>query len=350
MTRRDRPAVALDGTARTRILIEGCRLPTTAVRAGLGLLGFWLALSTYVVRVGMPTDWDWITTAARDFGPQMYDRHPRIAVGPVGIAVTGVTDAVGGALAGALLSAALLTAAVAAVAVHVDRLGGRPMRVVVLAAALGPVLISAGVMGHLDDALATALLAAGLVVGGSWLLIGLAVAVKPWAVAGLRLPPRDAARAVAVAVVLYLPFLPSLGAVRSTMTRTQSASLWALLGARPPESLRLVELPLVALVGLSVTAWRGPLAGLLVAACLRCILEPGDFVYYAVPLAVAAAGLDAVRFRGGTVLVWLVVAGTVVGSAPLRLSMLVALAVTGLMSMRPRGAVVAPREPELVRG
>ncbi len=240
----------------------------------------------------------------------------------------------------------------AALAWHLDgamaRAGRRPLdRLAVAVTCVGaPVLLGAYTAGHPEDPLAGALsvaailLAAGGRPGWAGLALGAAIATKPWAVivaplalavAGPR--PRLAAGAAAGAGLLVAPFLVADFGHAATTAGGASGSGWifhpwqvwwplraehalpgGLVTYTGPDWVARLAHPIVVAASLPpAAAWalrrrRAPVAAhdalgvLALVLLLRCLLDPWNGPYYAVPAVLAVAAWEAVRGRGLPVL------------------------------------------------
>jgi len=168
---------------------------------------------------------------------------------------------------------------------------------------------------HIDDALANALTVGAIlaVVRGRpvWtgVVIGLAVASKPWAAIFVPLvfvfDAKGRVRsATATGAVILLAWGPFVLADRGTMSAgaprvpVSTASVLALFGVEPgsaPSWLRLAQLVVCAgLVALSVVSGRAR-AALLVGVAGRLVLDPGVFNYYSVGLIAGAYVWETLR-------------------------------------------------------
>ena len=249
-----------------------------------------------------------------------------------------------GALPGLIACAVLATVVVgrmrAAARPRVDR------AVVLVLLTASPVAMQALDYGHPEELLGAALcVAAVLSAPGrpllAGLLLGLAVANKPWALiaapvvlatlpAGRRIRP--VALAVAVTLVVLAPllagsrgqFVEATTAARDTGTIVQPWQAWYLLGEEgnvvrsinggvrelryAPGWLTQANRPLILLAAALLTFvwWRrrehaGPADPLLLLALVfhvRCLIDPWNFSYYALPALMALAaweGLDRPR-------------------------------------------------------
>jgi hypothetical protein len=167
-----------------------------------------------------------------------------------------------------------------------------------------------GGYGHLDDAMVlTAGVASTVMVRrGAKLpaavLLGLSIAVKPWAVilipitlcrsGSWRKRVEGPLLSVLIGGVLWAPFIvfepDTLQSMRPTVN-VAADSVLRLLGVdgnNLPASLRTVQL-LAALAVASVAAWRGRVGGVLLAAvAVRLITDPGTWGYYTPGLVVGA--------------------------------------------------------------
>jgi hypothetical protein len=209
-----------------------------------------------------------------------------------------------------------------------------------------PVLLGAYTAGHPEDPLAGALSVAAILLaararpGWAGLALGAAIATKPWAVivaplalaaAGPR--PRLVAGAAAGAGLLLAPFLVAdLGHAATTAGGASGSGWifhpwqvwWPLRTEHPlpggfvtytgPDWVARLAHPIVVAASLPpAAAWalcrrRAPVAAhnalgvLALVLLLRCLLDPWNGPYYAVPFVLALAAWEAVRGRGLPVL------------------------------------------------
>ena len=140
---------------------------------------------------------------------------------------------------------------------------------------------------HLDDAAAVGLLLEARHHRGirRGLLVGLAIAFKPWAVLGVPLLWLDWSSIVAALAVqvVWLPFLPdvlSLGGATVPVQGNTPLRLFMDYHADPADWWRTASL----LTAVSAVAWclkNGRWDGAILAGVIaRLATEPGDFVYY----------------------------------------------------------------------
>jgi hypothetical protein len=278
------------------------------------------------LRVGHGNDWQLLRLAARDLtgreGLHLYADTPGLQIGAPALLVVRGLDAIGSlALVHVLLALSLVgvlwlgerTAAA---------LGHRPPAGLSLAigvlAAIGWTSL-AGDWLHVEDAIALLCLAGAVLflASESWvagaLLVGLAIAVKPWALLGLPLllltPRRQLVRAVlAVAVVPVACWLPFLAADSRTTRVTHTpfpvkaatpVHLLHLASGVAPPWIRTTQL-LVAVVLAAVVARRGRdwLAdAVAIGVTGRLLLDVADYPYYWAGLVLAAGYADVVRAR-----------------------------------------------------
>ena len=230
-----------------------------------------------------------------------------------------------GAALGIVLAASLLA----------RRAGKGTIAVVVLLCAANPITLRALDLGHPEELLG-AVLCAGAVLAGlrerpvlAGVLLGLALANKAWAVLAigpvlLALPAgrwRALAVAVGLAGVVTLPLLlaasPTAAAAASTNEIFQPWQVWWFLGSTgevirggdglvkegyraAPGWLSPISHPLIVLVALplSLLAWRrrsDPLLLLALLFVLRCVLDPWNTAYYALPAIIALVTWEAWR-------------------------------------------------------
>jgi hypothetical protein len=236
------------------------------------------------------TDWH-IFQAAADRGLDAYvvPAHADVPLtGPLTLGLAGVLN---GQLATFL---AILILPVIAIRERV------PLRYSLAAAPVWAVLAASQ---HLDDAAAVGLLLesrhhSGLRRG---MLIGLAIAFKPWAVLGIPLLWLDwsAIGAAAAVQIVWLPFLPDVLSLSGTTVPVQGNTplrLFANYHADPADWWRMASL----LAVVAAVAWclkQGQWdAAILVGVIARLATDPGDFAYYWGSAALAALVL--VRARG----------------------------------------------------
>jgi hypothetical protein len=226
--------------------------------------------------------------------------------------------------------------------------------VAVLLCAGNPITLRALDMGHPEELLGGALCVGALLAalrGRGTLtavLLGLALANKAWAVLAigpilLALPAqrvRTLALAGAIAGAILLPLLlagvPGVqpGAAAGTVTGTifQPWQVWWSLGSPnevivgsdnvvkegyrlAPAWLSPISHPLIVAVALPLTllAWRrraDPLLLLALLFLLRCLLDPWNIAYYAIPAILAVVAWESLRFDRGPVVALALTAAT----------------------------------------
>jgi hypothetical protein len=207
-----------------------------------------------------------------------------------------------------------------------------------------PITLRALEIGHPEELLAGVLCVAALLVAGgrrtllAGLLLGLAIATKAWALVAvgpvlLAAPTgrvRTAAVAVAVAAVVYAPFLTQPSAAMSTARiATETGTIFQpwqatwFLGEHagvvrsinevkpgyrtPPAWLSPISHPVIVLGAgaLSLLWWRRrrgapwheALLLLALLLHLRCLLDPFNTVYYCLPFLLAIATWESLRTR-----------------------------------------------------
>jgi len=202
-------------------------------------------------------------------------------------------------------------------------------------ALIGPVLLmftwaKLGAYGHLDDAM---VLSAGVTATcmvrtqrkmPAAVLIGLAIAVKPWAVilipltfcrsGSWRKRIEGPLVSALVGAALWAPFLifapDTIRSMRPTVN-VAADSVLRLLGVHGsdlPASLRTLQLGAAFVVAL-VAVWRGRTSGVLLAAIsARLMLDPGTWSYYTPGLVVGALVWD--TFERRRRLPWTTIAAT----------------------------------------
>lgn len=262
----------------------------------------------------------------------LYDRYPRIQVGPVALFVDGVLQrAFAGFHYGGDIAVMAVIIGLSLVCVRVLETVS-PRRPVVWLPAV--ILVAGWSMslsgwGHLEDALAVTgiMLAAAAVHRGTWwqaaLAVGLAMSCKPWAVIAVPLllafPRRQAARGAVVAVVIavgpWLPFLiadpHTTNAFQTHWLVTSDSSLRALgfhVRTWTPSGFREVQLGL-AVVAAAVVVRRCWASAPLAAMAVKVLLDPAAFPYYGIGPVAAAALLDAHQGRRWPV--WTIVTAAV---------------------------------------
>jgi Glycosyltransferase family 87 len=212
---------------------------------------------------------------------------------------------------------------------------------------VNPITLKALDLGHAEELLAGALVVAAMLAaqgrrpGWAGVLVGLAVAVKPWALIALPavivvLPEgrrRAAAIGLGLPVLLFAPFLIAQRLAEVPNHPTAAGDIfkpwqvWWPLGSNdtvvvnpgggvgsagdvlagyrhPPSWLSSVIHPAIVLMAVPLAAlWARrprPADGLLLLALLlflRCLLDPWNNVYYVLPCVLALVAADALRGR-----------------------------------------------------
>ena len=292
------------------------------VAAGL-LLGAWTAGWVVLTWPVSGLSWHFFATGSGALlhtdGLSTYARHPELQVGPVSLLVGGVFELLpaGAAQPAALLAMALLGPLLVGLLAREVAPERRLARVLLAALVAMPAWTVLAVRwGHLDDVLAIAA-AVGAVVGlcrrrplAVGLLLGLAIAAKPWAVGFLPLLlalPRHRVRAAvagfATAAAAWLPFLvgdpgttaalhPPVGLVRGSGLHTLGVR-----GAVVPAWGRTVQLLAAPAAALAVVLSRRWAGVLLVALAVRIALDPQDNAYFVGSAAMAAVVFDLLGTR-----------------------------------------------------
>ena len=159
--------------------------------------------------------------------------------------------------------------------------------------------------GHLDDALAVALLATAVAVRRRpWLatlLVVLAAAAKPWALCVAPVLATSGllwvAIAVAGAALVYLPFALGGGLSSSVTFHVAPDTLLGLLSVDPsPSWWRFAQLGAMAVVA-ALLARRGWWPVIVAVVAVKIALDPGSWPYFVGPLAVAALASDIANRR-----------------------------------------------------
>ena len=293
-----------------------------SVRARYAVLAV-VATALLVARWDVTGDWAFFVGARQEMlgadGLGVYLRDPRIQIGPLAL-VAGLPLTLlpgdGGIVAKVVVFALGLACVRMAELLAVALRGTvEPARALLGGLLFLPLWAFVATSGHLDDALAVAgILAAMLAVTrdretACGLLLGLAVAAKPWALTavaivwGLRRGRRTRAllAAAAVVAVSWAPFvIAEPGTVRAladfrfgVVTTSGPALLFGLEGGEPyPAWLRPVQLG-AAIMAAWAVAWRGGWWAVpAVAFGLRVVLEPGITPYHAAGLGAGALVVD----------------------------------------------------------
>jgi hypothetical protein len=280
--------------------------------------------------------------------------------------------------------------------------GRGTVAIVVGLCAANPITLRALDIGHPEELLGAALSAGAVLVAlrgrANWagVLLGLAVANKAWALLAvgpvlLALPSqrrRALVIAGAIALALVLPLLlagPPSGqpGVHAATTGVifQPWQVWWFLGSpsdairgadglikagyrSPPGWVSPISHPLIVAVALplSLLAWRrrsDPLLLLALLFVLRCVLDPWNTAYYALPAILALVALEATRSERPPVLALAMTMATwatwqwLVPAAPADVESLVylgwSLPLAGLLAWR-LYAPALPAMPALSRG
>ena len=303
----------------------------TFTRARYPLLAAWgllLALPTFT-RAHRVASADWLllrwagrTLAGFTIVPplHLYAVHPDVQIGPLGVGVDAAAQAVFGRTGGDYAVLVLIVALGVLCVWALDGLARtwgpvNEQATLIVGLAVMTVWASMGGWGHIEDALAiTGVLIASRMIptGRGWLvglLLGAAVASKPWAVVAvpllLALPRREALRGIVTfavaAAALWLPFLiadsHTLDVANLRWPVADGSALHALgFSGLSPHWLRPVQLGLGAAAGALVVRrawWAVPLAGFAV----KLALDPSVWPYYGLPIVAAAALIDTRRGR-----------------------------------------------------
>lgn len=313
-----------------------------AAAAGWFQLGGGFAFTDYdleaaaAVRELLAGDVAGFLAQAPSYGGSLLLRSPALlAVAPFGGGETAAYVAM------AVLPLLALVALAAGLAVSARRGGAGLLAAggTIAVVLLNPASAGALAFGHAEEALGAVLVVAAAVTArrGRWalsgVLLGIAVANKPWAAVAvapvLLALPRGALRAGAVATLIagavMLPLLVSGGAA-SRATRTvatdtgtifKTPQVWWFAGrpvatapgARPgarvaPAWLSRGARPLLVVVSVALALlWRArrrptdALGLLALVLFARCLLDPWDNVYYHLPFLLALAAWEVLRGR-----------------------------------------------------
>jgi len=216
---------------------------------------------------------------------------------------------------------------------------------VLLVCLLGPWLLRATPMGHPEETLAGALCAIAVLIalgsrsGWAGLVLGAAIACKPWALLAvgpvlLAAPERRGRLLLVAGATAFAGLAPfylgsgaahargSLNGLRITPSYFHPEQLFwplrakvlapgsAIPGYRGPEILAHVAHPLIVALALPLSglfAWRlrraavqrrDALALLALLLLLRCVLDPWDSIYYLVPAVLALVAWEALVREG----------------------------------------------------
>lgn len=350
--------------------------------ATMALVGVLMAVVTLLVLASDATgDWATFVDANKhlwgDYGLELYVNIPLVQTGPIHLVVVGWLEALGpvglplGVASAAFVSVIGTSMLRPDPAVHHAKfvVGG------VIFALWVPFLKQ---YGHVDDAWVLALAVVALVLVqrdrrlAAAVVLGLAVAVKPWIVFMLPITVRrDEVRSrrvlrplvgVAVAAVFWGPFFlastRTFAALRPTVALTPD-SILTMLGFHDADIgtwLRMAQLGL-AMVVVAVAVWHGrPAAALLGGVAVRLMFDPATWNYYTAGLVLGALVWDVAvsssrvpwATMAATVLVppmWLLPWPTV--SAWMRA--VACLAAVAVVIMPPRRPVAVPSEDDHYR-
>jgi hypothetical protein len=270
-------------------------------------------------------DWDLFTDVARAMfgtdGLSVFVTHPDVQTGPITLVLARMLSFTP---RNGFVACTVLCAALGLVAIRCVEKGRHPDRTAdpqgsELTVLLGGLIVvfwwaKLGGYGHLDDALVLAAAAVALlkVRQGRPLiaavLIGLAIATKPWAVILVPLTlgavgsPWQRLRfpllANAVGALFWLPFFiaepHTLKAMRPTVNVAPDSvlQLFGMSNESIPAWLRGAQL-LGALGLATVAVWRGRVGGvLLVAIAFRMMTDPGTWGYYTAGFMLGALAWD----------------------------------------------------------
>ncbi len=288
-----------------------------------------LLASVAAATVLRPSDtgdfWYFADRAADLFGSSglhVYADHPKIQSGPITLLVAGAIESIdpGGFVLVPICSAALCFATLVSLA---STRGARVRSPWMLLG--GGLLLVAwwwylALYGHLDDAIVLFLATIALVAiqrGGhvrAAVVVGVMLAVKPWAVFLLPLTLRPAERgwrrlamptvSLAVGALCWAPFLVAssgtLDGLRPPVAVAADSVVQLFgvgVGGDVPAALRMAQL-IVALLVVAVVVWRGhPEAALLGGVAVRLALDPATWEYYTVGLVLGALVWDVGRSR-----------------------------------------------------
>jgi hypothetical protein len=200
--------------------------------------------------------------------------------------------------------------------------------------------------GHPDDLAAVVLLILACR-SRPGVLVAVAAAFKPWAVAGVATfrNLRTWMIFAGLSVVLWLPMLLAHPATQAQWTDARPASPMLLVFGRGtlPDWTRPVQLLLVVAVAWLAARWVGPERAILAALVVRVMTEAGDFDYYFGPLALLAAVTGSRRATALTTLAW---AGKFAPApAVVRLVVLAAALAVVLLPERVNVPALTVREP-----
>jgi hypothetical protein len=272
----------------------------------------------------------------------VYAQVPDLQFGPLALVL-------GLALPGLALPAAVLGCLTFSLWL-VDR--ERPSRLMLFAGLLVAVAWSFLVAtGHLDDALAVALLAAAAALRRrtrlATVLIVLAAAAKPWALCMAPVLATSglvwAAVAVVGAALVYLPFALGGGLSSAVTFHVAPDTLLGLLSVDPsPSWWRFAQLGAMA-VAAALLARRGWWPVVVAVVAVKITLDPGSWPYSVGPLAVAALACDIANRREVpvTVLAATAVLLTTGGGPPWQWLVRAVLCAACLVLSLPRRDVVA---------
>ncbi|MCU1388759.1 MAG: hypothetical protein JWL72_2097 [Ilumatobacteraceae bacterium] len=263
-------------------------------------------------------DWSFFTSVSgRLFGAdrlEVYARTPSIQTGPISLVVVHLLASVGGSSLPIVVTflALLTVASLSRLAQHAGVAWSNLLVGGTLLMVWWPALKTSG---HLDDAMVLCLAALCLVAMysdrrlGAAVLVGLAVAVKPWAIFLLpttldtptwrKTDLRYPATSLLVAGMAWAPFIiadrRTLDGLRPTVWVAPDSILHVIGAVELSSSIRIVQLVL-ALAAVAIAVWRGHTAGaLVVGVAVRLLLDGGTWPYYTVGLVLGAALWDVSR-------------------------------------------------------
>ena len=254
-------------------------------------------------------------------GFSVFARHPDVQTGPIALVLARVLALTprNGFVACAILCGALGLLAIRCLekAQHPDRADDR--QGTAMTTLIGGLVVvfwwaKLGGYGHLDDAIVLCTGAAALLKirqgksAFAAVLIGIAIATKPWAVilVPLTLAPvgplwqrlRAPLLANAVGALFWLPFFiaepHTLSSMRPTVDIAADSvlQLFGMTNASMPTWLRSAQL-LGALCVATIAVWRGRIGGvLLVAVAFRMMTDPGTWSYYTAGFMLGALAWD----------------------------------------------------------
>jgi hypothetical protein len=306
-----------------------------------------LTVACGAILAGGRGDWNYFVELGRDMlgddGLSVYASHGDAQTGPLTLLVAAALSILprNGFVASVLISAAMCVASV-----WIIEWSAGPTRNAFnrqLAVGVGGVILAAwwsslGAYGHLDDATVLMLTLLAVVahrrerVCRSAVLVGVAIGVKPWAVAfgALSLPSAQAGRrkvtwravrgpllAAGVAAAFWLPFLVADSDTLQGLSPTVNVaydSVLQLFGMRSwgdSRWLRLGQLVAAAAVVL-FSVLRGRVEGAIVAGvATRMLFDPGTWTYYSAGFILGAFAWDIWR-TDRAIPVWTIAASVAV--------------------------------------